>query len=481
MKRIVFLLIAAMTVLNCFGQGGWLKPNNSYGTIQNRISIDSTILIPTGCGTPTTLQGFNLKKSAIVYDSCAHKLYIFDPSTSTWAAAGSGGGGGGIGAVYAGFGMFKVNDSTLRADTNFVNGVVTAWRLQKTRDSLALLIAARQANVITTLGDIVYGNATPTATRLPGNTSTIKKALTQTGNGTISAVPVWDTVAVISHATDGVNYPIYSDGNGYSFHTGPPVAGGNSFYTIEFQTGMTVNAPASGDSIVSRDTLINKDVRVHVSGERYNQSTSFGYEFVKSTGTVKFHPPLSYGEPVLIEVYSSSIDTVRMPVAPLSWTDLTFTTRTGLTNTAHVWTAPGGTNWGQYGLDVLTLTGDGSVRLKYNSSADDACILGFNTSNTSQDFTNYEYGLYLADGGLIYHVDGGTPTSTGYTMTVGDYARLTRTGSTFKIQTSSDGSTWIDRYTFSATSSATHYVNLNVFDNGTVHGSCYFPQGIGLN
>lgn len=44
----------------------------------------------------------------------------------------------------------------------------------------------------TTLGDLVYENATPAPARLPGNTTTTQKFLTQTGTGSVSAAPVWD-------------------------------------------------------------------------------------------------------------------------------------------------------------------------------------------------------------------------------------------------------------------------------------------------
>lgn len=50
------------------------------------------------------------------------------------------------------------------------------------------------ANPMTTLGDIIYEDATPTPARLAGNTTTTKKFLSQTGNGTISATPSWDVV-----------------------------------------------------------------------------------------------------------------------------------------------------------------------------------------------------------------------------------------------------------------------------------------------
>jgi hypothetical protein len=46
------------------------------------------------------------------------------------------------------------------------------------------------------LGDIIAANSTPKWQRIPGNTTTTKKFLTQTGTGTASALPVWDVIAV---------------------------------------------------------------------------------------------------------------------------------------------------------------------------------------------------------------------------------------------------------------------------------------------
>lgn len=45
------------------------------------------------------------------------------------------------------------------------------------------------------LGDTVYGNVTPAWDKLAGNTSTTAQFLTQTGTGTISAAPQWNTIA----------------------------------------------------------------------------------------------------------------------------------------------------------------------------------------------------------------------------------------------------------------------------------------------
>lgn len=49
-------------------------------------------------------------------------------------------------------------------------------------------------SVITTLGDLAIGGAAGVVTRLPGNITTTKKVLTQTGTGTVSAAPAWGTL-----------------------------------------------------------------------------------------------------------------------------------------------------------------------------------------------------------------------------------------------------------------------------------------------
>lgn len=45
------------------------------------------------------------------------------------------------------------------------------------------------------LGDIIYGSATNVLSKAPGNITTTKKFLTQTGTGTVSAAPIWGVLA----------------------------------------------------------------------------------------------------------------------------------------------------------------------------------------------------------------------------------------------------------------------------------------------
>ena len=61
----------------------------------------------------------------------------------------------------------------------------------RTDCTIAASASAGMTNPMTTLGDIIFENSTPAPARLAGNTTTTRKYLAQTGNGTISATPAW--------------------------------------------------------------------------------------------------------------------------------------------------------------------------------------------------------------------------------------------------------------------------------------------------
>ena len=73
------------------------------------------------------------------------------------------------------------------------NPGTSGWVLSSTTGGTRSWVAmtAGFSNPMTTLGDIMYTNAIPAAARLAGNTTTTMQVLTQTGNGSISAAPVW--------------------------------------------------------------------------------------------------------------------------------------------------------------------------------------------------------------------------------------------------------------------------------------------------
>lgn len=75
------------------------------------------------------------------------------------------------------------------------------------------------STLMTTLGDIIYEDATPTPARLAGNTTTTKKFLTQTGTGTVSAVPGWNTISATDLPTITLTGNVTGSASGGSIAT----------------------------------------------------------------------------------------------------------------------------------------------------------------------------------------------------------------------------------------------------------------------
>jgi hypothetical protein len=93
MKLLKYLVLLTFLV-SCetsFSQGGWTRPNNSYGIIQARGSFQNAILLPTGSGAPSTLDAYDLHQFALKGDSVGHQMYYYDPSLQTWSIVGTAG------------------------------------------------------------------------------------------------------------------------------------------------------------------------------------------------------------------------------------------------------------------------------------------------------------------------------------------------------------------------------------------------------
>lgn len=73
---------------------------------------------------------------------------------------------------------------------------------------------------ITTLGDLIYGSATNTNSRLAGNTTATKNFLVQTGTGTVSAAPSWGSIAAADVPTLNQN----TTGSAATLTTGRTIA-----------------------------------------------------------------------------------------------------------------------------------------------------------------------------------------------------------------------------------------------------------------
>jgi len=99
---------------------------------------------------------------------------------------------------------------------------------------------------LTTLGDMLYEDATPTPARLAGNTAATKNFLTQTGTGVISAAPAWGTIAAGDLPTgttstkgalrlDGTASDILPTGIQLAGATGFAADAGHSHSLVDFQ------------------------------------------------------------------------------------------------------------------------------------------------------------------------------------------------------------------------------------------------------
>lgn len=71
--------------------GGWVKPNNNYGTVDNRLDVIKFLGIPTTSTIPTTLTDtYDMQVAGIAWCTFNHSLYVYKPETSTWDQYGIG-------------------------------------------------------------------------------------------------------------------------------------------------------------------------------------------------------------------------------------------------------------------------------------------------------------------------------------------------------------------------------------------------------
>jgi hypothetical protein len=164
------------------------------------------------------------------------------------------------------------------------------------------------------------------------------------------------------------------------------------------------------------------------------------------------------------------------PAATLA--DLTLTTNDGYTNTSQVFssTAPV-SGWGTKGLDSKHLASgtDGYIQVEYQADGE-PIALGFDTTNAAGGYSVLKWGLIFLSG-QVFAVDNAVISSALATVAAGNLVRVIRTGSTLKLQKSTDsGSTWSDVVTYGTTSSANLYVLSDINNTGKI----YHPKGYNL-
>jgi hypothetical protein len=124
------------------------------------------------------------------------------------------------------------------------------------------------------LGDIVYGSGADTGAKLSGNTTTTKKFLRQTGTGSVSAAPAWDTVT-----KDDVGLPNVDD----------TPDGDKSVYRARNLYSADANADFIATDVISADlTFDNYSTVVFGTGKAAIFRTGLGL------GTAATHPATDF-------------------------------------------------------------------------------------------------------------------------------------------------------------------------------------------
>jgi hypothetical protein len=159
---------------------------------------------------------------------------------------------------------------------------------------------------------------------------------------------------------------------------------------------------------------------------------------------------------------------------PNNWTNIHFDRTGKITNDGNnVWIPDAAESWNPYARSSALFKGDGHIRMRRIGLARNT-IIGLDVDTASPTFPYHEVAAYLSTSGGIQYQDGNNTgyVSAGVSIAVGDYVAIYRSGSTFKLQTSTDGNTWTDVHTFTYTSSADMVIVMNVNSDGIG----YYPQ-----
>jgi hypothetical protein len=276
----------------------------------------------------------------------------------------------------------------------------------------------------TTLGDLIYSNGTDNV-RLAGNTTTTRRFLRQTGTGTVSAAPAWDTLTDpdIPSALTGKTYNALTL---TAAATGFTVAGGSTSKTLTVSntltlagtdgstlniggggtlgsaafTASTAYAPAAGSASVTTLGTIT-------SGTWTGSAIGISYGGTGATSKVTAFDALSPAITLGDLIYSDGVDNVRL--AGNTTTAKRFLTQTG---TGTVSAAPG---WNAIvdGDLPSALTGKTYNGLTLTANATGFQIAGGTTAKTLAVSNNLT--LAGTDGSTLNIGSGGTLGSAAFT------------------------------------------------------------------
>ena len=140
------------------------------------------------------------------------------------------------------------------------------------------LLSATHPDTVTAsplLGGLIYANSTPAWQQLSGNTTTTKKFLTQTGNGSVSAAPGWNTIAsgdLPSAVVLNNQANTYTAGQKQTFQNSATTAG------LNLASSADPSSPAQGDLWINTSDLKFRGASATQTVERQaNKDVASGY------------------------------------------------------------------------------------------------------------------------------------------------------------------------------------------------------------
>ena len=132
-------------------------------------------------------------------------------------------------------------------------------------------------NPMTTLGDMIYENGTPAPDRVPGNTTTTQKFLSQTGTGSVSATPSWQVI---------------------------PAQGSLTYYLTDTASSISTYLQQTTSPYTPKTTLSFTGVNTTRVLQNFSTNAGFpGLTFIPA-GQFEFHIHASATSPGGVEIYA---------------------------------------------------------------------------------------------------------------------------------------------------------------------------------
>lgn len=216
--------------------GGASSPITAAGTYT--LTLNTVPISKGGTGQTTASGAIN----ALVPTQSGNsgKVLTTDGSAVSWAAVG---GTGTVTSVAVSSSDLSVTGSPITGSGTITLSLNTVPISKGGTGATTATAGFDALSPMTTLGDTIYGGASGTRTRLAGNTTTTRKYLRQTGDGTYSTAPTWDTILASDIPSSGIS-TTNSDAN-LRLSLG-------SYYATSVLAPVTIDATWNGQLSIAR-------------------------------------------------------------------------------------------------------------------------------------------------------------------------------------------------------------------------------------